>query len=449
MKRYFVFGSPMVWSMLVVMSLMFDVGAPSAFAQIPAQGASAPQRPGKKEAAPNLPAKAKVDKRTRQYFLFDLYLATMGGGDWLFTYFGHNAIRIRSRRGGEDRNYNFGTFGFLPGFKNGVIALYEYLQFKMKYWLGLQPFRYSIFWYRRQDRDYNIQRLNLTPRENLLFVKYLRNHAKPQNKYYRYHHYTNNCSTKVRDALAKFVGPVFKKRAMKKRGATYRSMVLEKVSPNPILKFLMDFGMGPMTDVQRTWWEEMFLPERLEEYLRQPFWAKLRGRALVGRALVLNKRRAKAGWWNDIMPSFWAYLFLVLWGLLGLGLRSGAWFRTWLRTTMLLFGFLGAALTFMLVFTKFPEPPWNANILFYHPIHWYIWWKLGTQRWVNSPLWRARIRWYFAGHTGLACFYLLLKLVGLVPYQLNLHFILLFVATFGLATFQLWKDKEWGVVSSE
>ncbi len=407
-------------------------------------------RPAVAKPLPRRANKPAVPKRRRfrRPVANDLYLATMGGGNWLFTYFGHNAIRVRSRRGSSDVSYNFGTFGFPSGFKNGIKALYEYLQFKMKYWLGLHGYRFSIYWYRRQDRDYYIRSIYLTPQENIQLVRYLRWHALPKNKYYRYHHYTNNCSTKVRDALAKFVGPEFKKRAMVKRGRTYRSMVMEKMSPNPIVKFLMDFGMGPMTDVQRTWWEEMFLPERLDEYVSQPFWEKLRGRPLVGPKMQLHIRRAKLAWWGKVQPSTWTYLFLVLWGLLGLLLWNSRFFRTWIRMSLLVFGLLGAALTFMLTLTKFPEPPGNANIFFYHPLHWYVWWKLGTKRWSASPLWRVRIRWYFAIHTGGALLYLLLKLLGAVPLQLNLHFILLVAVTFGLTTAQMWRNFDWGVVQT-
>lgn len=378
---------------------------------------------------------------------YDLYLATMREGDWLFTYFGHNALRVRDRRFGEDINYNFGTFGFEPTLQGAFRAIHEYLQFKMKYWLGLQSFSGSIRWYHRQDRTYNIRDLYLTPQEAEKLVRYLRWHAREENRFYPYHHYDNNCSTKVRDALLLIVGPEFQKRALVNRGQTYRRLVMEKVRANPIVAILMDFGMGPPADKELTWWQEMFLPEKVEEYMSQPFWAQIRGKPLVGPARVLTRRKAQPAWWQILTPPVWIYGFTVLWVLSGFLLFSRRTFRTWTRTLLLMMGGLGLALFGMMVFSKFPEPPGNANFFFYHPFHWLVWWWMGKTRWSRYPEYRTRTRWYVAIHVVVAVVYLLLKVIQVVPYQINTHYILFVIATFGLISFQLWRNPDWGVVA--
>ncbi len=386
-------------------------------------------------------------KRVR-YRRFDLYLATIYDGNFLFTYFGHNAIRMRDRRLGGDINYNFGTFGFDPNFRSIMIALYEYLQFKMKYWLSTISFRSSIKWYRYFDRTYNIRRLNLTTSESRKFAKFLRWHAKEANKYYPYHHYTNNCSTKIRDALLAVLGPEFKKRALVKRSQTYRSLVMEKVRPNPLLAVLMDFGMGPPADRELTWWQEMFLPDRFEEYVAQPWWEKLRGKPLVGEPRFLVKRRTPRAWWQTIYPLTWVIFLTVLWMLGGLALWQSRFFRTWIRSLLLLLGLMGLALLGMMTITRFPEPPGNVNLLFYHPLHFWVWWWMARKRWSLSPLRRTRLRWYFAAHVIGAVVYLLLKVVGLVPYQVNTHYMVFIILTMGLVTLKLWQEPTWGVDAS-
>lgn len=383
--------------------------------------------------------------RRVRYRRYDLHLATIYDGNFLFTYFGHNAFRVRDRRFGGDINYNFGTFGFEPNFKAIMTALHEYLQFKLKYWVSTTSFRRTVKWYRYFDRTYNIRRLNLTNKEANKIAKFLRWHIKEENKYYPYHHYTNNCSTKVRDILLLALGSDFKKRALVKRGRTYRSMVMDKVRPNPLLAILMDFGMGPPADRELTWWQEMFLPERLEEYVTQPWWEKERGRPLVGQARFLVKRKQQRALWQTIYPVTWVILFTVLWMLAGLALFRSRFFRFWLRSLLVMLGLLGLALFGMLVFTKFPEPPGNVNILFYHPLHFWVWWWMARKRWSLSPLRRMRIRWYFAAHVIGAVVYLLLKAINVVPYQINAHYMVFIILTMGLICFQLWRNPDWGV----
>lgn len=382
-------------------------------------------------------------RRTGQKYCIEL--STMGQGDWLFTVFGHNALRVVARGRvlpsfyRRDLFFNFGTFG---GGKP-VELLVNYLQFRLRYFLSLATYSLSIRTYRYFDRDFWVRRLILTPQEAEKIVKFLRWHYKPKNRYYNYHHYTNNCSTKIRDALAKALGKRFKKRAMVKRGATYRKHVMKNMSYNPLIMVLMDFGMGPPADRELTWWEEMFLPNHLEEFVLDPMWIKLRGAPLAGPKRMLVKRKGKSP--SQINPVWIIWAITLLWLLLSALLFRTRAYRWVVRIALFAIALLGAGLLFMLVGTRFPEPPGNVNILFYHPFHLIVWWWLGRKRWQARSQERDDIvRWYLTAHFAAALVYLLLKVVGLVPHQVNTHYIFLAAFVFGIPAARLWIAGEFG-----
>ena len=401
-----------------------------------------PPHPGTKALAPNPSAllrrihqqRQKLRNfRVRSFFKKRRYrvrLLTIGQGDWLFTYFGHNAIRLTDLRLQRDLNFNFGTFGG----DNPAKLVMDYIQFRMRYWLSLAYPGLALRRYRDKDRSYRERDILLTPTESHKLATYLRTHALRKNRFYSYHHYTSNCSTKIRDALLKVIGPSFKEKAMIKRGATYRKLVMQKTRPNPFVMLFMDFGMGPYADRELTWWEEMFLPDKLESYMASTFWKQKRGRPLVSKVNHSYKRKAGAPW--PFEPISLIYLQLMVLAGLGFWLRKGRRFRVWARWVFAWFALLGSILAFMMFLTKMPEPPSNANIILFHPFHWMIWWWASKKRWALPEV-QQMVRWYLIIHVVLGALYLLLKLVGIVPVQTNMHYIVYAMGLFGLTAWIL------------
>ena len=372
---------------------------------------------------------------------YHLYLITIGSGDWLFTYFGHNAIRIYDRQRGTNRNYNFGTFNIDSSFSGGVNMLWSYLQFRLKYWLSTGNYYWSIRRYRWQDRTYRMREILLSKPERERMVAFLRTHARPKNRSYVYHHYTKNCSTKVMDAFSAAIGPSFLDKSRVKRGTTYRKLVHEKMILNPFVMILMDFGMGPPADRLISWKEEMFLPEKLEEYVSAPFWKKRRSKPLVGPVQIIHKRqKAKTVW--PLSASNFIYLLGLFLSLLGLALWKTRFFRTWIRIILFFMGLLGVILAFMMWGTNFPEPPGNILILFFHPFHWLIWWWLARKRWDKASAKRQRfIIYYLAAHVVLGLLYLIARMLLPLPYQSNIHYIIFTMSIFGIAASHLRRDE--------
>lgn len=374
-------------------------------------------------------------RRTRQRYCVELL--TFGQGDWLFTFFGHNALRVVSRRG--DIVYNFGTFSMAKP----LALVFNYLQFKVQYQLGTIPYRYSRFYYQKTNRTTLARRLLLTNRETVQLVRHLRRHYLPQNRKYAYHHYLANCSTKVRDALRSVFGDAFYQAAQVKRGATYRQLVMKSMAPNPFVLVAMDFGMGPPADRPLTWWQEMFLPYKLDAFVTDPTLKKKLGRAVVGGVRTVYTRTKKpAAPFSAVRFIVWVSIFWLVLALLLFKKRALRWY---IRATIGLFALLGTVLFLMMFATNFPEPPGNANIVWYHPLLWILWWWLGRKRWVSATSTRKNwIRWILWGHVLLGCGYLVLKWTSLVPYQVNVHYVAWALMVFGVSAVRLQFFKDWG-----
>jgi hypothetical protein len=93
--------------------------------------------------------------------------------------------------------------------------------------------------------------------------------ALPENRFYRYDYFLDNCSTRVRDALDTVLGGSLKRRfTVLTTDWTFRSESVRLTTPAGLAQAGIDLALGPKADVPITAWESMFIPMRLMEYLR-------------------------------------------------------------------------------------------------------------------------------------------------------------------------------------
>ena len=130
-----------------------------------------------------------------------VYLLTFGWGNEVWERFGHNAIWIKDRTRGTDTTYNWGMFSFdEPHF------LTRFLTGDTRYWMQAFDLDTMLAEYKRRNRSVLAQELNLTPAQRLKLQQFVQWNELPQNKFYRYDYYRDNCSTRLRDALDHAVG---------------------------------------------------------------------------------------------------------------------------------------------------------------------------------------------------------------------------------------------------
>ncbi|NZA26262.1 DUF4105 domain-containing protein [Luteimonas sp. SJ-92] len=190
---------------------------------------------------------------------------TMLPGEIFFERFGHNAIVIDDPARGEPLSYNFGFFDldepdFLGNFVRG----------EMRYRLAVLPLAEDLAYYREVGRGVSIQWLDLDDARAISLADALAVNALPENARYRYDYFTDNCSTRVRDALdAALDGALRRQLQGRSRGNTYRSDAVRLASPASWMWLGFDLGLGPAADRPHSLWEDAFVPMRLADALRE------------------------------------------------------------------------------------------------------------------------------------------------------------------------------------
>ncbi len=157
-------------------------------------------------------------------------LVTMGPGTRVWERFGHNAVWVRDTISGFDRVYNYGMFSFQ---QEGYVQ--RFLQGRLLYWMmGFESPRHFGA-YVAADRSLWVQELNLTPEQRAELAAFLEWNDTPENRFYRYDYYLDNCSTRIRDARSSEDGYTNspRPRSPAPRSASIRSASWPKTSPPP------------------------------------------------------------------------------------------------------------------------------------------------------------------------------------------------------------------------
>ena len=192
-------------------------------------------------------------------------VVTIGPGAKVWERFGHNAIMVEDTVTGEARWYNYGMFDF-----NAAGYWPRFLKGDMRYWMAGGDVRSELGFYIRDNRSVWIQELDLTPPQRLALKQFLEWNVLPENRFYHYDYYYDNCSTRVRDALDRVIGGAIKAQMEgKPSGTTFRSETRKLTESSLPVYIGIELGLGRPTDRPISQYEEMFLPMALRDHLQQ------------------------------------------------------------------------------------------------------------------------------------------------------------------------------------
>ena len=189
---------------------------------------------------------------------------TMGVGAEVWERFGHNAIIVEDKKQGTAIAYNYGMFSFRQ--ENFVL---RFIQGRMDYWMAAQDAEDELPRYREARRSVWKQELNLTAEQKVQLRDFLLWNALPENRFYHYDYYRDNCSTRVRDALDRVLGGAIQAQSGGPASGNYRFHTLRLVAANRPLYLGLALIEGQPVDRPSTKWDEMFLPLKLREYISQ------------------------------------------------------------------------------------------------------------------------------------------------------------------------------------
>src|SRR6202049_1848050 len=193
-----------------------------------------------------------------------VYLLTFGWGDIAWERFGHNAIWIKDRANGTDMTYNWGMFDF-----NQPRFIWRFVTGDTRYWMEPIDYASMVAYYKQNNRSILAQELNLTPAQRLKLQQFVQWNALPQNKFYRYDYYRDNCSTRLRDAIDHALsGQLQTSTVSRMTPSTYRWHTQRLMTGDIPLYTGVTLALGHPADRPLSMWEEMFLPVRMANDLR-------------------------------------------------------------------------------------------------------------------------------------------------------------------------------------
>jgi hypothetical protein len=194
-----------------------------------------------------------------------VYLMTMGPGKRVWERFGHNAIWIHDPVRGTDQAYNYGLFDF-----HQQNFLLRFVQGRMWYWMQGFPAESYIEQYRRANRSVWVQELEMAPQARRELQEFLQWNERPENRFYHYDYYQDNCSTRIRDALDRALGGrIHQTTQSALTNRTYRFHTLRLTANDPPVYTGLLLALGQPVDRPISAWEEMFLPLAMREHLRE------------------------------------------------------------------------------------------------------------------------------------------------------------------------------------
>jgi hypothetical protein len=188
----------------------------------------------------------------------------MGPGEHPFTRFGHNAILLEWTEPGRERSvvYNYGTFEF-----DGLQGAVDFMAGRFRYWLSRSSLERTVKAYGADQRSLVAQELELNPVERATLAAELERNARPENRYYDYDYYADNCSTRVRDVLDALLQGELGRSVRGPGRLTFRQHTLRLVGESTWLYAGLNIALGAPTDQPTTRWQELFLPQELHDVL--------------------------------------------------------------------------------------------------------------------------------------------------------------------------------------
>lgn len=187
----------------------------------------------------------------------EVSLITVGPGPNLVDCFGHSALRVKDPNLGIDKAYNYGIFDtteegfyirFAAGTQQYMVAAYDFIRFFQNY--------------REENRWITEQVLNINLEEKQGIFEFLENNILPQNKFYLYDQFFDNCATKLRDIPKSVLGDklVFHGDYLTEE-ASYRDLVDENSFNHLWMDLGIDIGLGNVVDRTADIEARMYLPD--------------------------------------------------------------------------------------------------------------------------------------------------------------------------------------------
>jgi hypothetical protein len=355
-------------------------------------------------------------------------LITCNPGLELYSVFGHSAIRVNDPEKGIDWVYNYGTFSFeQPGFYVKFVRGY------LNYQLSVYHTSDLMNEYVSENRSVYEQVLNLNQQQKEKIFQYIEFNRLPENKYYLYDFFFDNCATRIRDVFQKELNDQIDFQAQFYETKTFREMLKQYLEPHPWARFGINLVLGSVADRKASLYESMFLPD----YMKKAFGnaRNLSGQAktkLAGEEITLFEQKVVESEVPLYSKPGFALTGLMLLIFLGFyfELRNRTYYKCIDFFVFLFFGILGSLLFFLWFLTDHTAVVKNWNLLWAFPTHLIM--AFFVFRKSKLPF----LKYYFA--VSGFCAFVVLPLWAVLPQRFDLAIIPLVVIV-SLRSYQMYR----------
>lgn len=278
-------------------------------------------------------------------------LLTCTSGSELYSAYGHSAVRLVDRRLGLDVVFNYGTFDFDTPF-----FYLKFLNGTLDYMLSTADFSRFIRSYSREGRGVSESELILSTRQKQEIERLLIENAQPENRFYRYDFFFDNCATRIRDIAFKVADVNEAKMKAVADDVSFRDLIHEKVGPNDWSGFGIDIILGVRADKKASAYDKAFLPD----YLNDLFHAA----SITSADVVLLEKKVADVTPGVVTPVVCASLFLLI--IVGIELfeeRKRKWFFAFDIVLAVVCSLLSLLLWYLWVVSEIKITSYNLNVL--------------------------------------------------------------------------------------
>lgn len=298
-----------------------------------------------------------------------IVLYTMGKGALLWEKFGHAAICVEYGPGSRrSRCYNYGTTDFTKPVSVG----WGFLRGQGEFWVGVDTPEHMIARYKSFDRTLWRQVIPLPDDKARWLEVALATNALPENRFYTYHHYYDNCTTRIRDLLDQATDGALRRDSESVPGPSFREFSRQGFSQDDWLLVFSDFLLGRGADVRPDLWQAMFLPDYLREVVHERLGAEPE---------VIYERQGPQLTEGDSSGRQWILLMALLFAApVALTRWRGRYQRLGIGVTASLLFLVALVPWFLAVVTAVEEFRYNEILLIFVPTDLALIWLSPTRR---------------------------------------------------------------------
>jgi hypothetical protein len=294
----------------------------------------------------------------------EISVITCGPGqEAVFTAFGHSAFRVYDPLNGINHAFNYGVFDFdQPNFYLNFARGQNYYKLAVQDW---PRFEYSYIYFNRYIHE---QVLNLTTTQKQALFDYLLWNALPENQFYLYDYFYDNCATKLPEIVSKVFGEqVVFDGSYIDTNYSIRDLTDIYLKYQPWGDLGIDLCLGLPMDKRATPYEYMFLPDYVESGFDNAF---INGAALVKEKRILFTPAEKTYHVGFFQPFIIFMLFALITVIITVNDEKRKKIATWFDIFLFgVIGLLGVFLVLLWFGTDHKAAAYNLNLLWALPTH--------------------------------------------------------------------------------